>query len=286
MLAAVQAHAKPTPVTNPQALRREIEANLRQLASEVDAAHRDRGFQEALRTMERFWRYSLFNQFLIRWQHPRATRLAGRKVWESLGRHVKPEAQPIKILAPSFRAGGQVLFHEVEVFDVRQTAGRRLASVSLQLKGRTRHAQTLEKAATRLGIVVAHVALRPGLVGRSMGGRVEIQKGLPEREVAATLVHELAHELLHQGERSRFAQLLRPGPRPTHAERETEADATAYVVLAALGLPSKAPRYIAWQGGTGQVVLRSLRRVQQAARRILEVVEEGDLAPRRVVRDS
>jgi antirestriction protein ArdC len=106
--------------------------------------------------------------------------------------------------------------------------------------------------------------------------RREIEASL--RQLASEVDATLAHELLHQGERDRLARLRRPGPRRTHAEQETEADATAYVVMLALGLPSKAPRYIAWQGGTGQVVLRSLRRVQQAAKRILETVEEGQRA--------
>jgi antirestriction protein ArdC len=93
--------------------------------------------------------------------------------------------------------------------------------------------------------------------------------GLPGRERAAVLAHELAHEILHQAERRRAAELKRPGPARTRAERETEADATAYVVLAVLGIPSKAPTYIAWQGGTGLAVLRSMTRVQRAARAIL-----------------
>jgi antirestriction protein ArdC len=84
------------------------------------------------------------------------------------------------------------------------------------------------------------------------------------------LAHELAHEILHQAAGKRAATLKRPGPARTKAEKETEADATAYVVLAVLGLPSKAPSYIAWQGGTGSAVLRSMTRIQRAAKAILE----------------
>jgi hypothetical protein len=39
--------------------------------------------------------------------------------------------------------------------------------------------------------------------------------------------------------------------------------------MTALGLPSKAATYIAWQGGTGTAVLASLGRIQRAARAIL-----------------
>ncbi len=98
---------------------------------------------------------------------------------------------------------------------------------------------------------------------------MRIRARLSGRDKVAVLAHELAHEVLHQRERARAAQAKRP-PRPrTHAEEETEADATAYVVLGVLGLPSKAPAYIAWQGGDGAQVLRSMSRVQRAAKEIL-----------------
>lgn len=64
--------------------------------------------------------------------------------------------------------------------------------------------------------------------------------------------------------------LQRPAPERTHAQEETEAEATAWVVLDVLGLAPPSPAYIAWQGGTGDAVLRSLGRVQRATRRILE----------------
>jgi hypothetical protein len=93
-----------------------------------------------------------------------------------------------------------------------------------------------------------------------MGGTIRLRHRLPGRERAATLAHELAHEILHSM-RSRGEWSLR--------QVETEADATSYVVMRALGLPSKAPAYIAWHGGTGKLVLQSMKRVQRAARRIL-----------------
>ena len=98
---------------------------------------------------------------------------------------------------------------------------------------------------------------------------MELLPGLPGAERTAVLAHELAHEILHQAEGKRFADLKRPGARRTNAEKETEADATALVVLAVLGLSSKAPTYIAWQGGTGLAVLRAMGRVQRAAKSIL-----------------
>jgi len=260
-----------TPLTSTE-VGRQVRDLLGQLAQEVDAQRRDEGFHEAVRTMSRFWRYSFFNQFLIGLQRHDASMVNSRSRWASIGRKVKPGEAPIEVLAPSFRGGG-LRFVAVPVFDVRQTRGRKVATLDLQLRGRSRHVRTLEKAAARLGVEVAWVVPSLEAKGMSLGGRVEVNPHLPGRDKVAVLAHELAHEILHQAERKRATEMKRPGPDRTHAERETEADATAYVVLSALGLPSSAPRYIAWQGGTGQGVLRSMTRIQRAAKAILEAAE-------------
>lgn len=259
------------------ALRRELRARLGALAAEVDRVRRDAGFLEALRAMARFWNYSPFNEFLIALQRRDATRVAGRRAWEQLGRKVKPGERPIAVLAPTHGTRG---FIEVPVYDVRQTRGRRLPELRTSLRGRSRHVATLLRAATRLDIAVELTAQHGSVEARSLGGRVEIDPWLPGAEKVRCLAHELAHEVLHQEERRRAAARKRPPPARSHAERETEADATAYVVLRALGLDPPSPAYIAWQGGTGAAVLASMGRIQRAARRILEAALEDRAASR------
>ena len=274
--APATAAARPVDAHAPRAA---LQEHLERLAWDVDVTRRDEGFREALETMARFWRYSVLNQSLIRAQRPRATQVAGRRDWEALGRKVRPGERPILIFAPSWRHDGTMRFLGVEVFDVRQTRGRRLATIDLFLPGRTHHAKALEGAAARLGIDVATALLPENVLGRSLGGRIEIVPFIRGRQRASVLAHELAHEILHQAERKRAEELKRPGPARTSAERETEAEATAYVVLAVLGLPSKAPTYIAWHGGTGRAVLRSMNRIQRAAKTILEAVSSWRAAP-------
>lgn len=239
-----------------------MRATLAELGAEIDQVRQDEGFRRALDAMALFWRYSPLNQWLIRRACPRATHVAGRRTWEKLGRHVKDGARPLLVFAPT---RGRFPFVVVPVFDVSQTRGRRVPDLALTLRGETPHAATLERAAARLGVAVVDSDLGGTCVGVSFGGEIRVQRGLPSLERAATLAHELAHELLHTGERAR----KRPRPR-TEAEAETEAEATAYVVLRALGLPSTAPRYIAWRGGSGELLARSLGRVQRAARQLLE----------------
>jgi len=53
-----------------------------------------------LATLARFHRYSVGNVLLIGVQRPGATRVAGVRAWNKLGRHVKQGEKGIRILAP------------------------------------------------------------------------------------------------------------------------------------------------------------------------------------------
>lgn len=248
----------------------DFKRELTTLVDEVDLERRRDGFRAALDAMARFWRYSPFNQHLIQWQRPEATLVAGRRTWAALGRKVVRGAREIQIFAPT-RHGFP--FVVVDVFDIGQTRGKPVPTLSLSLRGHTSALGRFEKAATRLGIVVEDLTDGHGVVGTSHGGTIRIEPGLPGRERLAVLLHELGHELLHQkaDKATRKAE--------SHAEMEAEAEAVSYVVLRALGLPSRASTYIAWQAGDGAMVMRSLNRIQRAARQILEAAGFRSVSP-------
>ena len=96
---------------------------------------------------------------------------------------------------------------------------------------------------------------------------ITIEARLQGAARASVLLHELGHALLHFDEENRSDEnrsLL------THALVETEA--VAHVVQGVLGLPSHAPVYIAWMGGDARTVMRSLQRIQVAAKLILDAM--------------
>jgi hypothetical protein len=155
----------------------------------------------------------------------------------------------------------------VPVYDIKQTRGRRLRMIHTLLGGETDLVPVLEAAAGRLGVAVRTVGYFPGgrsVIGRSLGGVVEILGQLTSRERLAVLAHELAHEILHQDPAWRARK-----HRVSHAEEEMEAEATAYLVLKILGVPSTAPTYIAWQGGSGVMIAAAMGRIQRATRAIV-----------------
>jgi hypothetical protein len=90
---------------------------------------------------------------------------------------------------------------------------------------------------------------------------------MPEAETFSVLVHELAHERLHKGDRRKDT---------TTTVRETEAEAVAFVVCSALGLSTNgaAANYIGLYNGDADLLMASLALVQQTAAAILAAIAD------------
>jgi hypothetical protein len=80
------------------------------------------------------------------------------------------------------------------------------------------------------------------------------------------LVHEIAHELLHTGDRR---------AETSKTVRETEAEAVAFVVSHAIGLSTStaASDYIQLYSGDKDTLLGSLDLIRRAATEILGVIQ-------------
>jgi antirestriction protein ArdC len=238
--------------------------------------------------MARFHQYSFGNCLLIALQRPEATLVAGFQRWKQLGRTVRRNERGIALLAPMIgrrqpmdseseddssaetaahtsRSGSTIRgFRIVYVFDVSQTEGRELASFA-QLSGDPGdHIPKLEQLIAARGIQLEYVtSVLQGANGASFGGRIQICLQLPPPQQFSTLVHELAHELLHHGpQREQLSK----------AVRETEAESVAYVVCRAIGLEcsTRAADYIQLWSGSEQTLQESLDRIRAVARDLLQ----------------
>ncbi|MCA9191123.1 MAG: hypothetical protein KDB03_05165, partial [Planctomycetales bacterium] len=159
-------------------------------------------------------------------------------------------------------------FRTVSVFDVSQTEGKPLpefASLSgdpgeLQMK--------LENVVTSKGIQLSYVDSLAGANGVSLDGRIEILEGLEPPQKFSTTVHELAHELLHRGDRRELT---------TKTIRETEAEAVAYAVCRWAGLEcsSRASDYIQLYSGDEKVLMQSLEHIRDVSATIIEALESS-----------
>ena len=89
---------------------------------------------------------------------------------------------------------------------------------------------------------------------------------LSPAQTFSTLVHELAHELLHRGDRRQET---------TKVIRETEAEAVAYVVTRAAGLEcsTKSADYIQLWSGDIAILTQSLELIRDVASSIISELE-------------
>jgi hypothetical protein len=154
------------------------------------------------------------------------------------------------------------------VFDIAQTDGEPLpaaSEVSGDPGGKT---ASLKAAIHDHGIILEYVADLGGALGISAGGRIQLLTGLSPAVEFTTLVHELAHELLHRG-------VDRPA---SCATRELEAEAVAFVVGTASGLDTSASSrdYIHLYGGDPESLMQALDRIQRAASVILRALTTFD----------
>jgi hypothetical protein len=94
-------------------------------------------------------------------------------------------------------------------------------------------------------------------------------RGQTPAEEFATLSHEVAHELMHRGERRSST---------SKRIRETEAEAVAFVVCSAIGLEtgSAAQDYIGLYGGEAKLLRERLEYIQRTATQILNAIGADD----------
>jgi len=264
-----------------------ITAYLEELASETDRARADEGFNQLLNGMAHLWRYSFFNQSWIRDQMKNATAVMGPRQWERIGRKVKSKARPILVAVPYYPNKGWPLI-PVEVFDISQTKGKLYTHIKIDPDdGECPMIGQIIDASVELGIPIGkyseEVSKRPAEItvqmrktyGLAIDDEVLWDDRQSSKVQAEALIHEYAHIILKHTDRKKrdLIELLSQGRKKRFAE--TEAEATAYVVLKALGFSSNAPGYIAWHRGSGELILSSLKRIQTAARKILSAVENA-----------
>jgi hypothetical protein len=101
--------------------------------------------------------------------------------------------------------------------------------------------------------------------GLSHGGKITLLSGMQPAEEFSTLVHEIAHEMLHRGDRRTLT---------TKHVRETEAEAVAFVICQSVGLQNgtASQDYIQLWHGDANLLRESLEAVQQTAAVILGAI--------------
>lgn len=98
----------------------DLERRAREVAEK--AATRE-GMLPFLRLCAENRQLSLINQLLVYSQNPDAKMVCGRAAWGQVGRNVKAEAVPIRILFPKIKPGHDIKYRIVNVYDYDSTDG-------------------------------------------------------------------------------------------------------------------------------------------------------------------
>lgn len=268
-----------------------IDRQLESLSEALEAGKSDT-LTAFLSTVARFHRYSFGNVLLIMTQFPEATHVAGFHTWKSLGRFVKSGEKGIAILAPMLLkpredSGGlqadksftnaraedgaddapekDLRFRVVYVYDVTQTDGEPLPEFAKVQGDPGDNTELLKGLARQLSIELEYSDELHGANGVSKGGKIFLQEGMAPAEEFTTLVHEIAHEILHQG---------KPREGTTKSSRELEAEAVAFVVAQAVGLDTgtASSDYIQLYKGNKELLMQSLDSIRRASGTILDAL--------------
>lgn len=253
-------------------------------------------FKRYLAFAARFHSYSANNSLLILVQRPGATRVAGYRRWQELGRQVRCGEEGIRILAPIFRTvedeeGGEKTrilcsFKVVKVFDVSQTDPIPGAD-PLPEKPRPKALHSDSEIAKVLGEALLVFCASKGVpvseddveldkLSPDANGvylprerRILVRSALSANGRTKTLTHELAHHLLHRDAGGTEAD------RPTF---EVQAEGTAYAVLSYFGIDSSeySFAYVARWADSKDMVKAALSDIQSTVRTIVEAVENRD----------
>jgi len=228
-----------------------IDQWMQRLADETDQAAHSADLTRYLHTVSRFYSYSAHNCALIALQRPDATRVAGYRAWQALGRQVTKGAKGIAILCPApikgkTDAGDDAVialrFRTGYVFDVADIDGAPLPALTVHAVEGERYETLLRhliEIAERRGL---RVSFKDRLVGDANGvsygdGRIELKATNPAGNLCKTLCHEWAHERVHRAEDRRTF---------TTQQAECQAESIAYCVCQALAIPTpNTPTYLA-----------------------------------------
>lgn len=266
-------------------------------------------YKSYLSTMSKFHNYSFNNTLLIAMQKPEATLVAGYQAWQkNFERHVNKGEKAIRILAPApykikeerdklDPVTGELMFDEngisqkeeveitipafraVSVFDVSQTDGKPIPELEVNellstVEGYEDFVQAL------MNISPVPIAFED-IPGDSKGyfntaeKRIAVQENMSESQTLKTMVHEVAHSMLHDKEVNQSMEI----PEKDRNTKEVEAESVAFTVCQHFGIDTSdySFGYIAgWSSGRNMKELKSsLDTIRKTASELITGIERA-----------
>ena len=253
-------------------------------------------YKSYLRAVGKFHNYSMNNVMLITMQRPDATLVAGYNTWKkSFNRNVKRGEKGLKIIAPmpvsvekeedrvdqygnTYKEKVTVTvprFRAVTVFDVSQTDGDPLPDISpAELKNEVNNYSAFLKAVEKASDVPINFI---GIEGSAKGyfnvanNEISVAKGMSESQTLKTLIHEIAHSVLHNKDNG--------GVFIDTKTKEVQAESVAFSVCSHFGIDTSEytfPYVTAWAGDKDLKTLRnSMDTIKDTASFLIHRIEDN-----------
>ena len=244
-------------------------------------------YRDLLRVMSLFHNYSANNCLLIALQCPHASYVAGYTSWRNnFHRQVKKGEKAIRIISPvKYKKKNEedeeeerIGFKSASVFDISSTVqidGMEPVQIGVSdLQGHIENYKDFLHAFQSVCPVPVDFRLFDG-DARGYYSDTEkiivIQDGMTERQSVKTLIHEIAHAMLHTKEKLQEHKKDRK-------QKELEAESVAYVVCEHFGFYSEDysfPYIVGW-GGTGfqDILKESMSTIQKTTDEIITGVNQ------------
>lgn len=247
------------------------------LANSVTKLMNSSDYKAALLFRKKLHPYSFRNVWLIYAQMPEASMIASYQKWQQLGRQVKKGETSLAILAPLIKKDHDTQekevfgFRSASVFDVSQTKGEPLPEMPQPtlLSTDNLHIQTtlkqLERYAKQQGNPVSYQTISANGQYNLKNKTIILNETLPPLQTLKTLIHELAHAIMH-------ATIT---AEPSHT-LELEAESCAFIVCDALELDSSAYSfaYLANWANNPDELVNAAQKACKAADSILEALPD------------
>lgn len=268
------------------------------LANATDEKAADAKIKQYLNFFSKFKGHSFTNTILIWIQRPDATKVAGFRQWEEkLHRRVIKGAKGIQIFAPIIKKGEEVVgspdvddtkkvvgYKAVYVFDVSDTQAideRGEIPETPEWFDNNTPSELADKLyqytltlSNELGINITTDASKSGEQGYSAGNHINLSSTVAGVARLSTMIHELAHELMHRKSSSPFYSLDNVQNNNTRELKELQAESVSYTVLKHYNLPAQHhATYLAMWKANKDAIKDNLSVISKVSRFIIDKLD-------------
>jgi hypothetical protein len=279
-------------------LKAKLEEYINDLANATDEVALSAEIRRYLTFFAKFHNYSYHNRILIYIQRPNATKVASYKTWQSKFRQVNKGSKGIMVLAPiiskskkpedeedDINLSSDVKgFRAVSVFDIADTSPmdeRGEIPETPEWFDDNTPSETADmlfgavsEVAKDMGINITRDASMNGEKGYSAGDHINISSDVEGVGGLSTMIHELAHELMHR-KTSSIYYIDNGGGQSAKELKELQAESVSYVVLKHYGIPvSHHATYLALWKANKERIQNNLEIISKVSQFIITKIDE------------